>query len=169
MVTKELALFLAHSVELESEARDRYEELADVMAQHHNDTVARFFQRMAHEAQHHLSEVAELSSGMDLPALKPWEFNWVDMEPPETASYEAVHYRMSLREAMKLALQNENSAHDYYHQSAEHATDLETARIARRFADEELSHAAELECMLNELPANGSHLREEDDAPHMPE
>jgi rubrerythrin len=169
MATKELALFLAHSVELESEARERYEELADVMAQHNNDAVAQFFLRMAQEARHHLSEVAELTRGLDLPALKPWEFTWLDLEPPETASYEAVHYRMSLREAMKLALQNENDAHNYYHQSAERATDTETARIARQFADEELSHAAELECMLNELPANGRYLREEDDDPHMPE
>ena len=30
-------------------------------------------------------------------------------------------------------------------------------------------HAAELEVMMKELPVNGSHLREEDDEPHMPE
>ncbi len=42
-------------------------------------------------------------------------------------------------------------------------------RIARLFAEEEASHAVELERMLQELPENGAHLREEDDDPHMPE
>ena len=72
---KQLAQFLAHSVELESEARERYEELADAMAQHHNDAVAQFFMRMSGEASHHLAEVADLAKGMELPELKAWEFN----------------------------------------------------------------------------------------------
>ena len=158
---RELAIFLAHSVELESEARERYEELADAMAQHHNDSVAAFFMRMAREAEHHLAEVADLASGFDLPAIKAWDFAWPEAEPPETASYEAVHYRMSLREAMTLALGNENAAQAYYQQVAASATDSETVRIANRFAEEERNHATELENMLDELPTNGAHHRED--------
>ena len=169
MANKELAEFLAHSVELESEARERYEELADSMARHHNDAVATFFLRMAREASHHLAEVADLARGMALPQLKAWEFNWPEAESPETASYEAMHYRMSLRQAMSLALENERAAERYYRGFADNSSDAETAKVAREFADEELSHATELECMLQELPENGAHLREEDDDPHMPE
>ena len=164
-----LAEFLAHSVELEAEARERYEELADAMAQHHNDPVAQFFLRMSEEASHHLAEVAELATGLVLPELKAWEFNWPGAESPETASYEAMHYRMSLRQAMTLALENERAAERYYRQAAHSSDDQETARIAGQFADEELSLAAELVCMLKELPENGAYLREEDDDPHMPE
>ena len=80
-----------------------------------------------------------------------------------------MHYRMSLRQAMSLALENEHAAERYYREAADSAADPETARIAGQFADEELSHAAELECMLKELPENGANLREEDDEPHMPE
>ena len=169
MANNELAEFLAHSVELESEAMERYEELADAMAQHHNDQVAQFFLRMAREASHHLAEVSDLAKGMVLPQLKAWEFNWPEAESPETASYEALHYRMSLRQAMTLALENERAAQSYYRQVANSSGDDETARIAIQFADEELSHAAELECMLQELPRSGENLREEDDEPHMPE
>ena len=169
MANNELAEFLAHSVELESEAMERYEELADAMAQHHNDQVAQFFLRMAREASHHLAEVSDLAKGMVLPQLKAWEFNWPEAESPETASYEALHYRMSLRQAMSLALENERAAQNYYRQVANSSGDDETRRIATGFADEELSHAAELERMLQELPQNGENLREEDDEPHMPE
>lgn len=169
MANKELAEFLAHSVELESEAMERYEELADAMALHHNEQVAQFFLRMAREASHHLAEVSELAKGMVLPQLKAWEFNWPEAESPETASYEALHYRMSLRQAMTLALENERAAQSYYRQVADSSGDDETCRMATGFADEELSHAAELERMLQELPQNGENLREEDDEPHMPE
>jgi rubrerythrin len=131
--------------------------------------VAQFFMRMSQEASHHLAEVAELAKGMVLPELKAWEFNWPEAESPETASYEAMHYRMSLRQAMSLALENEHAAERYYRQAADSSDDAETAGIAALFADEELSHAAELGCMLKELPENGAHLREEDDEPHMPE
>lgn len=169
MATTALAHFLAHSVELESEAKERYEELAESMAGHHNREVAQFFRRMAIEASHHLAEVAQLAEGMELPRLKAWEFQWPEAESPETASYEALHYRMSLREAMTLALHNERAAERYYRQSARDTEDTETARIAAAFADEEASHAAELERLIGELPGNGANLREEDDEPHMPE
>ncbi|MEH6634693.1 MAG: ferritin family protein [Halioglobus sp.] len=169
MSNTELAQFLAHSVELEGEARERYEELADSMTGHHNLQVAEFFQRMADEAEHHLAEVAALAKGMILPQLKAWEFDWPGAEPPETTSYEAMHYRMSLRQAMTLALDNERAAEAYYRQAAADSIDADTARIAGQFADEELSHAKELQRMLLDLPQNGENLREEDDDPHMPE
>ncbi len=92
-----------------------------------------------------------------------------EAEPPETASYEAVHYRMSLRQAITLALANERAAEQFYRQAGAGSGDSDTARIAAQFANEEQSHAEELERMLAALPANGAHCREEDDDPHMPE
>ena len=169
MPNRELAIFLAHSVELEGEARERYEELADSMMAHHNLQVAEFFRRMADEAGQHLTEVAELAKGVVLPLLKAWEFDWPEAEPPETTSYEAMHYRMSLRQAMTLALDNERAAEAYYRHVAVGSLDADTARIAGQFADEELLHAKELQRRLLSLPENGENLREEDDDPHMPE
>jgi rubrerythrin len=165
----ELANFLAHSLELESEARERYGELAESMDVHHNRPVADFFRRMAAEAEHHLREVAALAGHMTLPQLKAWEFDWPDAEPPETASYEALHYRMSLRQAMQLALANEHAAERYYRAFANRTGDAGTAAVANRFADEEGGHAAELERLMAALPATAMHQREEDDEPHMPE
>jgi rubrerythrin len=106
---------------------------------------------------------------MVLPQLKAWDYDWPGTEPPETADYESVHYRMSLRQAMTLALANERAAESYYRTAADNSDDAETLRIATLFADEESSHAAELERLIGDLPENGSHLLEEDDEPHMPE
>ena len=168
-LTADLARFLAHSMELESEAGERYGELADAMETHRNLAVADFFRRMENEAAHHLDEVAQLAGDTPLPRLTAWEFDWPDAEPPETASYEAVHYRMSLRQAVELALANEQAAEAYYRDYAAASSDQQTIRVATRFAEEESGHAAELKRMLGELPENGAHLREEDDEPNMPE
>jgi rubrerythrin len=165
----EFAEFLAHSLELESEARERYAEMADIMEVHHNREVAAFFQRMTREAGLHLEEVTALAAGLALPRLNAWEYGWPGAEPPETSSYEALHYRMSLRQGIELALGNERAAERFYSLVAEEAVDERTRRTARQFAVEEASHAAALERMLAELPANGELLREEDDEPTMPE
>jgi rubrerythrin len=164
-----LAEFLAHSIELESEARERYLELGEAMRTHGNADVADFFGRMAEESRLHLEEVAEIAGDMALPDLKAWEFDWPDEEPPETASYEAVHYRMTLREAMLLALDNERAAEKFYASFAENSGDTETRRLAARFAAEEASHGAQLVAKIGKLPAQPAFSREEDDAPNMPE
>ncbi len=161
--------FLAHSLEVETEAGERYGELADAMAEHNNPQVAAFFHRMANEAALHRAEVAELAEGAPLPRIAPWEFEWPEAEPPETASYEALHYRMGLREAMQLALQNENSARAWYLSMAEGSEDPQTVATALRFAEEEAGHAAALERMLAELPQEPQLRRQEDDEPNMPE
>jgi rubrerythrin len=169
MSNNQLADFLAHSVELESEALERYLEMADTMDIHHNTEVADFFRRMANEARHHLEEVAEYAQGITLPTLRAWEFNWPEAEPPETLSYEAQHYRMSLRQAMELALQNERAAELFYRSAADKSTDEETVRVATLFADEEHEHGAQLETLIAAQPINGANLLVEDDEPHMPE
>jgi rubrerythrin len=161
--------FLAHSIELESEARERYLELADSMAVHHNIDVAEFFARMAEEARLHLKEVLEIAEGRTLPELKAWEFNWPDDESPEAISYEAVHYRMSLRQALILALNNERTAEKFYGAFATSSPDQQTRQLAARFSTEEASHAARLEEKLAKLPKEEPYHMEEDDDPHMPE
>ncbi|MEE4144004.1 MAG: ferritin family protein [Halieaceae bacterium] len=165
----ELANFLAHSLELEAEAQQRYGELAASMASHRNQPVAEFFRRMATEAEHHQQEVVELAAGMVLPQLKAWEFDWPGAEAPETSSYETLHYRMSLREAMALALANERAAEQYYRSFASDSDDPATVAAATRFADEERGHAAALGRLIAALPEQAVYHREEDDEPHMPE
>jgi len=164
-----LAEFLAHSMELESEARERYLELAEAMTAHHNEPVAGFFARMAEESRRHLDEVSEIADELSLPDLKAWEFDWPEEESPETISYEAVHYRMSLREAMLLALENERAAQKFYGSFAKSSPDAETRRLAAQFSAEESSHAAQLVMKLGKLPKDSDEHREEDDEPNMPE
>jgi rubrerythrin len=169
MSSTALRTFLAYSTELEQESEERYAELAEAMEAHHNREVAAFFRRMADEASHHLAEVTLLTAGEELPSIHAWEFEWPDAEPPESTSYEAVHYRMTLREAMQLALANERAAESFYREYGNGSDDAEVRRIAAEFADEEAEHAQHLELMLQDVPEVSELAREEDDDPHMPE
>ena len=169
MISEAVRLFLAYSTELEQEARERYTELAENLAMHNNHEVAAFFERMADEARDHLADVTLLTEGEALPALKAWEFDWPEAEPPETASYEAVHYRMSLREALLLALANEHAAAGFYRAYGARSEDSRVRQLAAEFADEESSHAQVLEAMLENLPEVSAVQREEDDPPVIPE
>jgi rubrerythrin len=164
-----LLRFLAYSTELEQESKERYTELSESMEAHHNVEVAAFFHRMAEEADNHLAEVTLLSSGSDLPSIQAWEFDWPGAEPPETTSYEAVHYRMTLREAMLLALENERAAESFYREYSQRDADTQVRTIAAEFAEEEAGHAHALELMLQNVPQVSEHSREEDDPPGMPE
>lgn len=164
-----LLTFLAYARELERESEDRYTELAAAMTTHHNRDVADFFTEMARQAREHLSEVLQISAGRDLPALQPWDFQWPAAEPPESASYEALHYRMSLPEAVELALRNEYAAERFYSQYGAGSNDTTVQRLAAEFADEEAGHARALERLLQKSSDRRGHGREDDDPPHMPE
>jgi rubrerythrin len=167
--SEEFLRFLAHACELEQEAQDRYAELADNLATHNNEEAAAFFARMAEEASQHLAEVSLHAAGYELPDLAAWEYDWPGAEAPETASYEALHYRMSLREAMQLALAQERAAEIFYRRYAEGTGCDATRSVARDFADEEAAHVEQLELRLQALPAVSELGREDDDPPNQPD
>ncbi|MFT7286175.1 MAG: rubrerythrin [Halieaceae bacterium] len=160
-----LLTFSAYTTELEQEAHERYAKLADSMAAHHSKVVADFFGRMAEEVSNHLAEVTLRCSGEDLPVIRAWQFGWPGTESPETASYEAVHYRMTLREAMMLALANERAAESFYRGYGLRSQDASVQRLAA----EEISHAQQLELMLQDVPEVSELAREENDPPVAPE
>lgn len=160
--------FLAHAVALEEEAMTRYGELAETMATHNNTEVSAFFSRMSKESARHLAEVRALAGEQTLPTIAAWDFDWPG-EAPESASYEALHYRMDLRSAISLALENEEAAESFYRQAAAQARDPETAELALGFAEEEADHARQLRELLATAPEPPPNVREDDDPAHTPE
>jgi len=144
MAHEVLARFLAHSVEMESEARVCYLRLAEGAAAGGNQEVADFFARMAKESQLHLGEISELAEGLDLPELGDGERDWDGDVSPEAAASAGAPLDMSLREALLLALENERAARKFYASFAERGGDPETRRLAAQFAAEEASHAEQL-------------------------
>jgi rubrerythrin len=135
--------FLAHAVALESEAAERYLELADMMEAHRNDEVSALFRDMVRFSQMHRDEIQARVGSIQLPKLKSWEYRW--RSPPEVGGEEAFDYMLEQYHALEYARGNEVRAMEYYRSVAAQATDPEVKRLAADFASEEAEHVAALD------------------------
>ncbi len=164
-----VGLFLAHALELEIEAADRYEELADSMEAHNNVEVASLFRSLAGYSRQHAEEVRRIAAEHGpLPKVAPWEFQWdATKESPEAASFENAHYLMKPHHALKMALLSENQGNKYYASVAAETKDPEVARLAREFADEEAGHVTLVRQWLERYPAPKEGWDEDPDPPNI--
>jgi rubrerythrin len=165
-MTMKVALFLAHSLALETEAGDRYEELADLMSVHNNPDVADLFARMSEFSRRHAASVATRAEPFQpLPKLKSWEYRWNAPEPPEVGDFSAANYLMTPFHALQFALANERRGWEYYNDMATGASDPEIRKLARHFADEEADHVKELEAWLTRVPRPAPGWNDDPDPP----
>jgi len=166
-----LPLFLAHAVELESEAAERYDELADSMEAHNNRQVAALFRDMARYSRLHRDEVTEIAAAHGpLPKVAPWEFQWAgSSESPEAAAFDGAHYLMTPHHALRMALACEEAGHAYYAAVAEQTPVEEVARLAREFAAEESHHVVLVRQWLERFPAPKAGWDDDPDPPNMVE
>jgi rubrerythrin len=165
----DLDTFLAYSVALEEEAAERHDELADMMEVHNNPEVAETFRKLAHYSRLHAREIRDRSKGSDLPRIAPWDFGWETMEGPETADIGEMNYLMNAVQALRVAMGNEQRAHDFYFAISGESPDAEVRALAAEFADEEKEHLALLEKWLAKMPESTEETVFDPDPPHMPE
>jgi len=165
----DLDTFLAYSVALEEEAAERHDELADMMDVHNNPEVAETFRKLAHYSRLHAQEIRDRSQGSDLPKIAPWDFGWETVEGPETADISDMNYLMDTVRALRVAMGNEQRAHDFYRAISEESPDPEVCAVAGEFADEEQEHLALLKKWLAKLPEPNNDQPFDPDPPHMPE
>lgn len=144
-MSSKVATFLAHSIAMENEAADRYDELADVMEVHNNLEVASLFRQMSEFSRLHAVSVQKRAEKYTLPRLKSWDYRWNSPEPAEVGSADGTHYMMKAWHALQFALANERRGHDFYAHEAREADDPEVKRLATEMAEEEAEHVTELE------------------------
>jgi rubrerythrin len=161
----ELALFLAHAIALEEEAAERYAELADAMEVHNNKDVADLFRKLSHYSSLHLADVKKTAEGIELPKLKPWEYEWAATGGPESTAAEDTHYLMTPYHCIHLALKNERQGHDYYANAGKASPDAEVRKLALQFAEEESEHVATLEKWAANVKAPAADWAEDMDPP----
>lgn len=164
-----VGLFLAHALELETEAAERYAELADSMEAHNNADVAKLFRDLGGYSSKHRDEVQALARQYGpLPKVAPWEFQWDgNAESPEAASWEGTHYLMRPHHALKLALLSETQGSKYYEAVAAETRDPEVARLAREFAEEEAGHVAIVKSWLERYPLPTEGWDDDPDPPNI--
>jgi rubrerythrin len=141
-----LPVFLAHAIEMEHEAAERYLELADMMEAHNNIEVAKVFRDMNRYSILHRDSIKARAADIDLPILKPADFKWVT--PPEVADDEVFDYMLDPYRALEYARENEQLAAQYYQAVADETEDDEVKRLATEFAAEEQEHTEALDQIL---------------------
>ncbi len=164
-----VAELLAHSLAIETEAAERYACLADQMEVHNNPEVAKLFRKMAEIEAMHIDHVHQLSAGVELPHIPPWEYQWQDPESPEAPHDGDAHYLMTPYHAIELALRSEQRAADFFAAVAGSQTTEEVREMATRLAEEEREHVRLLEQWLARLPRPDEDWDEDLDPPNLPD
>lgn len=133
-------LFLAHAIKLEQEAALRYAQLADAMGAAGNRDAEKIFRKLAKFSQMHHAEARARAGFHEIPKLTPGEFQWPDIESPETAAIWGADPLIAKDEALQIALDAERAAHAFYAEVLAATSDPEVAAVAREFVDEEGEH-----------------------------
>ena len=156
---------LAHAMAIETEAVDRYEELADQMEVHNNPEVAAFFRKMAEIEGKHVTNVEHLCGDTELPHISPWDLAWAGDESPESPKHtDDVHYLMTPYHAIEMAIDGEQRAADFFRAVAENEAAPDDVRnLADELARDELEHVRLLREWL------GAHAEPDDDWHHDPD
>ena len=144
---------LAHAHALESEAAERYADLAAQMDSHNNAELAALFRQMAAIEAKHVAKVDSLAGGRALPSMAAWDYQWPAAEAPETAPFSGAHYRMTAHQALSLMLDCETRAVDFFARAAASAEDAAVKAMAEDLAAEEREHVALLQAWLARTPA----------------
>jgi len=136
--------FLAYAITLESEAAQRFGQLADAMGACGNHEVGKLFRRLSDYSRLHLADARARAGFREIPDIKPADFIWPALESPETAAIWAVDPFIGRDQALEIALDAETASQEYYQSVLDATSDPEIKVLAKEFAEEESEHVAEL-------------------------
>lgn len=156
---------LAHAYQMELEAQERYRYLADQMEVHNNVDLARLFRELARVEGLHASEIHEQMKAMDVPEIGPLDYKWPGSESPEALDMGDMHYLMTPRQALMLALKAEQNAFDFFDRLAKATGNREVVRFATEFAEEEQEHVDLVLKELKKYPEADERPRDDMDPP----
>ncbi len=156
---------LAHAHQMELDAQERYNYLADQMDMHNNVDLAGLFRELARVEGLHASDILEQMKGMDMPQIRPPDYKWPGSESPEALDMGDMHYMMTPRQALLLALQAEQNAFDFFDHLLKATDDPEIKRFAAEFAEEEQEHVELVHKELKKYPEADERPREDMDPP----
>jgi rubrerythrin len=159
---------LAHARDMEAEAAERYDDLADQMEVHNNHEVARLFRKLAEIEAKHIAAVEAMGDGLDLPELKPWEHAW-ENESPEAPEPDEVHYLMTPYHVISIALRHERMAVEFFESVVENGVDPKLRDAAEALAEDERGHVKLLEEWLLRFPKPEEGWDEDPDPPNLQE
>jgi rubrerythrin len=145
----------AVAYQIESDAVERYELLADQMEVHNNADLVALFRDLARAEGIHRDEILRLAgeAGIDAVTNAGRVAKWSSGESPEEVDAAAAHYLMTPWHALQLALEGEQRALAFFTSVVESAEDVKIRKIAAEFAEEEAEHVNLVHRLLRRYPA----------------
>jgi erythrin-vacuolar iron transport family protein len=154
---------LDFAILIEEEAEERYSEFSKIVGGRYQGDAADVFKKMAGYEAKHGQELAERRKKLFKGARRRVSRDMLfDVEAPD---YGKPRVFMSARQAMEVALESEEKAHDFFAEALKHVKDAKVKKLFQELKAEEKKHQALLKRQLVKLPKGPDVEESEADEP----
>lgn len=160
---------LAVAYQIEIDAVERYNLLADQMETHNNPELVNIFRDLARAEGIHGEEIRRLAGNFDVANHARRMARFGRMESPEEAELDAAHYLMTPWHALQLSLAGEKRALAYFARIVDTATDPKVKSLAEELVEEEAEHVNLVNRLLRRYPKPADSWADDPDPPASPE
>jgi rubrerythrin len=155
----------AAAYQIEADAVERYELLAEQMETHNNPELVVVFRDLARAEGIHRDEIQRLAGDIDVVAHARRVVAWDRGDSPEQADLGAAHYMMTPWHALQLALAGEKRALAFFTAVTESAKDPKVKKMAGEFVEEEAEHVNLVHRLLRKFPRPAQSWSNDPDPP----
>ncbi len=156
---------LAVAYQIEVDAVDRYNLLADQMETHNNPELVKVFRDLARAEGIHGEEIRRLAGDFDVAGHARQIARFGRMESPEEAELDEAHYLMTPWHALQLSLAGEKRALAYFSSIVDTASDPRVKAMAAELMEEEVEHVNLVNRLLSRCPRPDDSWAEDPDPP----
>ena len=160
-----LADLVAVAWQIEADAVDRYDLLADQMETHNNPELVAVFRDLSRAEGIHRDEIRRMAGDIDVVAHARRIARWSHGESPEQVALEGAHYMMTPWHALKLALAGEERALAFFTSVVETTKNPEIRKMAEEFVEEEAEHVNLVHRLLRRYPEPPDSWSQDPDPP----
>jgi rubrerythrin len=156
---------LAVAYQIEIDAVDRYNVLADQMETHNNPDLVKVFRDLARAEGIHGEEIRRLAGDFDVVAHARAIAKFERSESPEEAELSSAHYMMTPWHALQLSLAGEKRALAYFTSIVEATKDPKVKAMASELVEEEAEHVNLVHRLLLRYPKPSENWADDMDPP----
>ena len=156
---------LAIAYQIEIDAVERYNLLADQMETHNNPELTKIFRDLARAEGIHGEEIRRLAGDFDVVAHARRIARVKRGESPEEADLSSAHYLMTPWHALQLSLAGEERALAYFTSIVETAKDEKVKTMAAELVEEEAEHVNLVHRLLKRYPKPSENWADDLDPP----
>lgn len=156
---------LAIAYQIESDAVERYNLLADQMETHNNAELVKVFRDLARAEGIHGEEIRRLAGDFDVVSHARQIARIERMGIPHEVELDSAHYMMTPWHALQLSLAGEKRALAYFTHIVETATDPKVRAMAMELMEEEVEHVNLVNRLLRRYPPPDESWAEDPDPP----